>query len=60
MMKKCPDLLKKRLNMKEKLGDQKEVILLSAMMFLIGFILSGLSFRFGFLLLPTWVSVPRM
>lgn len=56
MMKKCPDLLKKRLNVKEKLGDQKQVILLSAMMFLIGFILSGFSFRFGFLLLPTWVS----
>lgn len=56
MMAKCPDLLRKRLNMKEKLGEQKKVILLSGLMFLSGFIAAGLSFRFGFMLLPDWVS----
>lgn len=56
MMAKCPDLLRKRLNMKEKLGEQKKVILLSGLMFLGGFIAAGLSFRFGFMLLPDWVS----
>lgn len=56
MMAKCPDLLRKRLNMKEKLGEQKQVILLSGVMFLAGFIAAGLSFRLGFMLLPDWVS----
>ncbi|MBQ7784536.1 MAG: isoprenylcysteine carboxylmethyltransferase family protein, partial [Clostridia bacterium] len=57
MMAKCPDLLRKRLNMKEKLGDQKQVVLLSGVMFIAGFAVSGLSFRFGWLMLPDWVSV---
>jgi len=56
MMAKCPDLLAKRLNMKEKLGEQKQVIILSGLMFVAGFIAAGLSFRFGFMLLPQWVS----
>lgn len=57
MMAKCPDLLRKRLNMKEKLGEQKQVIAASIVMFVSGFIACGLSFRFGFLLLPHWVSL---
>lgn len=56
MMAKCPELLRKRLNMKEKLGEQKQVILLSGVMFLAGFIAAGLSFRLGFMLLSDWVS----
>ena len=45
MMFKNPDLLKKRLNAKEKLEEQSLVIKLSGLMFLAGFILAGLSFR---------------
>ena len=56
MIAKCPALLRKRLNMKEKLGEQKQVILMSCLMFLFGFAAAGLSFRFGFMLLPEWVS----
>ena len=56
MMAKAPELLRKRLNMKEKLGEQKQVILLSGLMFLCGFIAAGLSFRFNCLLLPQWIS----
>ena len=56
MMLKSPALLKKRLSAKEKLGEQKLVILLSGLMFIAAFVLAGLSFRFGFLLLPGWVS----
>ena len=56
MMAKCPELLQKRLNMKEKLGEQKQVIGLSAVMFIAGFAVCGLSFRFEWLLLPEWVS----
>lgn len=56
MMAKCPELLRKRLNMKEKLGEQKQVIAASAAMFVSGFAACSLSFRFGFLLLPHPVS----
>ena len=56
MMKKSPELLEKRLNVKEKQTEQKEVVLYSGLMFLAAFIMAGLSFRFGWLVLPDWVS----
>ena len=56
MMKKCPDLLRKRLNVKEEQTEQKEVILLSGLMFLTVFIAAGLNFRFKWIILPDWVS----
>ena len=57
MMKKNPELLKKRLNAKEKETEQKEVILFSGVMFLAVFVSAGLSFRFGWLMLPFRVSI---
>lgn len=57
MMKKNPELLEKRLNMKEKETEQKEVILFSGIMFLAAFIIAGLSFRFGWLMLPFPASI---
>ncbi len=57
MMRKNPELLKKRLNAKEKESEQRSVILLSGLMFLSAFISAGLSFRFQFLMLPWAVSV---
>ncbi len=56
MMVKSPELLRKRLSAKEKQGDQSLVIKLSGLMFVAGFILAGLSHRFGWLPLPDWVS----
>lgn len=56
MMAVNPGLLKKRLSAKEEQAEQKTVILLSALMFLAAFIAAGLSFRFGWLVLPMWVS----
>ena len=56
MMAKSPSLLAKRLNMKEKLGEQVQVILASCAMFVCGFLAAGLSFRFDVLMLPAWVS----
>ncbi len=56
MMVKSPELLRKRLNAKEKQGGQSLVIKLSGLMFVAGFILAGLSHRFGWLPLPDWVS----
>ena len=51
---KAPDLLKKRLNDKEKENDQKMVVALSLLMFLAGFILSAVDFRFG------WSNMPKV
>ena len=56
LMKKNPELLKKRLNAKEEEKEQKIVILLSGIMFLAAFIVAGLNFRFGWIVLPMWVT----
>ena len=56
MMAKNPNLLRSRLNAKEKEREQDLVIKLSGLMFLLGFILAGLDFRFGWSNLPGWVS----
>lgn len=56
MMFKNPELLKKRLNAKEKQAEQSMVIKLSGLMFLAGFIVAGLNFRFQWILLPEVVS----
>lgn len=57
MMKKSPDLLKKRLDAKEEQSEQKAVIALSGLMFLAAFVVAGLNFRFGWIVLPAWVSL---
>ena len=57
MMKKDPELLKKRLSAKEKESEQKTVVALSGLMFLAAFVFAGLSFRFGWLMLPFPVSI---
>lgn len=57
MMGKNPELLKKRLTAREKESEQREVILFSGIMFLAAFITAGLSFRFGWLMLPWAVSI---
>lgn len=50
---KAPELLKKRLDGKEKESAQKGVVALSGLVFLAGFIVAGLDWRFG------WSHVPR-
>lgn len=56
MMKKSPELLRKRLDAKEQESEQKTVIALSGIMFLAAFVVAGLNDRFGWILLPAWVS----
>ncbi len=56
MMLRCPDLLRKRLNMKETEKEQKQVVAWSGIMFTAVFILAGLNFRFQWLVLPDWIS----
>ena len=57
MMAKNPSLLRSRLNAKEKEREQDLVVKLSGLMFLVGFIVAGLDFRFGWSRLPGWVNV---
>ena len=55
MMIKSPELLRKRLNAKEKESEQKQVVALSGLMFLIGFITCGLNYRYGWIIIPNYV-----
>ncbi len=55
MMAKSPDLLRRRLNAKEEQAEQKQVIAFSGLMFLAVFVLAGLNFRFGWMVLPRWI-----
>lgn len=57
MMLKNPDLLKSRLNAKEKRQEQSLVVKLSGLMFLVGFIVAGLGFHFNLYTLPKGVSI---
>lgn len=57
MMIKNPQLLQKRLNGKEKLSDQNLVVKLSGLMFIVGFVVAGLNFRFELFMLPLWASM---
>ena len=57
MMLKNPDLLKSRLNAKEKRQEQSLVVKLSGLMFVAGFIVAGLNFRFNLYTLPKGVSI---
>ena len=57
LMFKNPDLLKRRLNAKEKEGEQKTVIALSGLMFISGFVVAGLNYRFGWIVLPNIVTI---
>ncbi len=56
MMIKNPDLLRKRLNAKETQEEQSFVVKMSGLMFVLGFILAGLNFRFQWITLSDWVS----
>ena len=57
MLAKSPDFLKKRLDAKEKQGTQKGVVAFSGLMFIVGFVVAGLDFRFGWSKMPTWVTI---
>ena len=57
MFFKSPTFLAKRLDVKEKQGTQKGVIALSGLMFIAGFVVAGLDYRFGWSKLPQAVVV---
>lgn len=55
MLAKSPEFLKKRLDAKEKQATQKGVLAFSGLMFIAGFVVAGLDFRFGWSNMPSWV-----
>lgn len=57
MMFKNPNLLKKRLKAKETQQEQDLVIKLSGLMFVAGFLIAGLNYRFDWHILPPIVSI---
>ena len=57
MLYKSPEFLKRRLDAKEKQGTQKGVVALSGLMFIAGFVVAGLDFRFGWSQMPKAVTV---
>ena len=57
MMIKNPDLLRKRLNAKENEKTQKIVIVISGIMFILGFVCAGLNFRYSWITLPNIVII---
>ena len=57
LMIKNPMLLKSRLDVKEKESEQKQVILYSGLMFLLGFVTAGLNYRFSWIIIPNIVVV---
>ena len=52
---KAPRLLEKRLNSREKEAAQKSVVFIALLMFMGGFVLAGLDFRFGWSAVPPWL-----
>ena len=56
---KNPQLLEKRLNAKETESQQKTVLIISGIMFISGFIIAGLNYRFKWYAFPKWVIIAR-
>ena len=54
---KAPALLEKRLDVKEKESTQRGVVAVSALLFVTGFTVAGLDYRFGLSRVPLWVTV---
>ncbi|MBQ7293556.1 MAG: isoprenylcysteine carboxylmethyltransferase family protein [Clostridia bacterium] len=54
LLVKAPDLLKKRLNAKEKEKTQRGVVAFSAILFVCGFVVAGLDWRFAWSNVPWW------
>lgn len=54
---KSPGFLAKRLDAKEKQGKQKGVLAFSGLMFIAGFVVAGLDYRFGWSTIPVWVVI---
>ena len=57
LMFRNPMLLQSRLDVKEMEKEQKKVILYSGLMFLLGFIIAGLNYRFKWIIIPNIIVI---
>lgn len=57
LLVKSPELLKKRLNGKEKENTQKGVVAVAGVSFMGGFVVAGLDYRYSWSEVPTWAVV---
>ena len=57
LMFRNPMLLQSRLDVKEKEKTQKYVIIYSGLMFILGFIVAGLNYRFSWIMIPNIVVI---
>ena len=55
MALRSPELLKKRLNTKEKESEQKSVVAMSGIMFIAAFVVAGFNYRYSWIVMPSWV-----
>lgn len=56
MLFRSPQLLEKRLDAKEKEAEQKSVVALSGVMFIVAFVVAGLNFRYSWTVMPSWAA----
>ena len=57
MLFKSPEFLRKRLDAKEKQATQKGVVAVAGLMFIAGFVVAGLDYRFGWSRMPMSVTI---
>ena len=57
MLRYNPELLRRRLNVREEQSEQRAVIAMSGALFIVVFVLAGLDHRFGWSNLPRGVSI---
>ena len=55
MMTRNPELLRKRLNAREKEAEQKSVVAMSGLLFVTAFVLAGLNWHYGWWVLTDWM-----
>jgi protein-S-isoprenylcysteine O-methyltransferase Ste14 len=56
-LKRDPELLERRTKMKEKEKEQKAIITMSSVIFLIGFLIPGFDYRFSWSHVPTYLVI---
>lgn len=56
-MKRDPTLLERRMKMREERKEQRKIIYLSGIFFILGYMLPGFDIRFGWSQMPAWVSI---
>ncbi len=56
-IKNDPDLLERRMKMREERSEQRRIIGLSTLTFILAYIIPGFDIRFGWSNMPAWISI---